>query len=641
MFSNYIALILATGFGFRTFAAPAGEVIDPLKLNQNTMRRLEQNKKAQEQKITQSSVFHDFKFADQFESSGIRFRHRAVDDAAKNWKPAHYDHGSGVAVADVDGDDKLDIYFVNQLGSNSLWRNLGGGKFENITEGAGVAMDGRISVAAAFADIDNDGRPDLFVTTVRHGNQLFRNLGGGKFEDVSESSGLGYVGHSSGAVFFDFDNDGLLDLFVTNVGKYTEEARGAGGFFLAYTNAFGAHLEPERYEQSILYKNLGGARFKDVSREMNLLHSHWSGEAVASDVNDDGFTDLYVLSMQGDDRYYENQGGKKFVEKTAAYFPRSPWGAMGAKFFDYNQDGRTDLYLTDMHSDMTGAQTTAGKRDFTDKFEKAKSDPWCSMEWSDAFLQGASNNIFGNAFYVRQPDGHFTEMSAQIGAETYWPWGPSVGDLNADGFEDIFVTAGMGYPFRYGVNSVLLNEAGQKFVDAEFVVGVEPRKNGVDIEYFTLDCSGEDKDHTLCHHKKGIVRVMGSTSSRSSAIFEIDDDGDLDIVTNEMNDRPQVFVSDLASRKKVNFFKVKLVGTKSNRDAFGARVTVSAGGREWHRVNDGKSGYLAQSVMPLYFGLADATKIESVRVRWPSGKEQEITRDLEPNRTLTITEPRD
>ena len=294
-----------------------------------------------------------------------------------------------------------------------------------------------------------------------------------------------------------------------------------------------------------------------------------------------------------------------------------------------------------MHSDMTGAQTTSGKRDFTDKFEKVKSDPWCSVEWSDAFLQGASNNIFGNAFYVRQAGGKFTEMSAAIGAETYWPWGPSVGDLNADGFEDIFVTAGMGYPFRYGVNSVLLNEGGRKFVDAEFVVGVEPRKNGIDIEYFILDCSGADKDHTLCHHKKGIVRVMGSTSSRSSAIFDLDNDGDLDIVTNEMNDRPRVLVSDLASRKKLKFLKVKLVGTKSNRDALGARVAVSAGGREWHRVNDGKSGYLAQSVMPLYFGLADAAKLERVRVRWPSGKEQEITRDLDLNQLLTITEPRD
>jgi enediyne biosynthesis protein E4 len=635
------AAIVLIGATVAVFGAPAEQVIDPLKLNANTMRRLEQNKKAQQQKIAKSVTFHDFKFDDKFEASGITFRHRAVDDAAKNWKPAHYDHGSAVAVADIDGDGKLDLYFVNQLGTNMLFRNLGGGKFEDMTARAGVGMPGKISVAAAFGDIDNDGRPDLFVTTARMGNRMFRNVGGGKFEDVTETAGVGHVGHSSGAVFFDFNNDGLLDLFVTNVGNYTEEARGAGGFYLAYQDAFKAHLEPKRYEQSILYRNEGGGKFRDVSKEMNLVHSAWSGEAAACDVNEDGFVDLYVLSMQGDDNYYENQGGKRFVEKTAQYFPKTPWGAMGVKFFDYNLDGKFDLYVTDMHSDMTEAQTKAGKREFSDKFEKDKSDGWCSVEWSDAFLQGASNNVFGNAFYVRQANDKFAEMSSQTGTETYWPWGPSVGDVNADGYEDIFVTAGMGYPFRYGVNSLLLNEGGQRFVDAEFVLGIEPRKNGVDIEYFTLDCSGADKDHALCRHKKGLVKVLGSTSSRSSVIFDVDDDGDSDIVTNEMNDRPQVLISDLAARKKINFLKVRLVGTKSNRDGLGAKVSAFGGGKAWHRLNDGKSGYLAQSSAPIYFGFGDAERIDRVEVTWPSGKKQEITQGLDLNRVLEVTEPRD
>jgi enediyne biosynthesis protein E4 len=622
-------------------AAAGEQIIDPLKLNANTLRRLEENKKTQQQKVAKSTVFHGFKFQDRFEASGITFRHKAVDDAAKNWKPAHYDHGSGMAVADVDGDARLDIYFVNQLGANALFRNLGGGRFADITTQAGVAMEGKISVAAAFGDIDNDGRPDLFVTTARMGNQLFRNAGGGKFEDVTAAAGVGHVGHSSGAVFFDFDRDGLLDLFVTNVGKYTQEERGAGGFYLAYEDAFKAHLEPRRYEQSILYRNLGGGKFRDVSKEMNLLHSAWSGEAVACDVNEDGFADLYVPSMQGDDKYYENQGGKSFVEKTAQIFPKTPWGAMGVKFFDFNLDGRFDLYVTDMHSDMTGVQTTAGKRDLSEKFEKVKSEAWCSMEWTDEFLQGASNNIFGNGFYVRQADGEFMEMSDRTGTETYWPWGPSVGDVNADGYEDIFVTAGMGYPFRYGINSLLLNERGRRFVDAEFVLGVEPRRNGVDIEYFTLDCSGADKEHSLCRHKKGLVKVLGSTSSRSSVIFDLDDDGDLDLMTNEMNDRPQVFISDLAARKKINFLKVRLVGTKSNRDGLGAKVSVFGGGQGWHRMNDGKSGYLGQSSAPLYFAFGDVSRIDRLEVAWPSGKKQEITSGLELNRLLEITEPRE
>src|SRR5207253_10933239 len=154
-------------------------------------------------------------------------------------------------------------------------------------------------------------------------------------------------------------------------------------------------------------------------------------------------------------------------------------------------------------------------------FDKQKSDAWCAVEFSPAARQRASHSIFGNAFYQNEGHGRFTEVSAKLGAETYWPWGISVADLNADGYEDIFVAAGMGYPLRYGINSVLLNEFGQKFFDAEFLLGIEPRPGGrIDKDYFVLDCSGEDKDHPLCRGLSGKVPVKGVLSSRSSAIFD-------------------------------------------------------------------------------------------------------------------------
>ncbi|PYI80040.1 MAG: hypothetical protein DME26_22415, partial [Verrucomicrobia bacterium] len=227
-------------------------------------------------------------------------------------------------MADVDGDGWLDLYFVSQIGGNQLWRNRGNGTFENITAGAGVGLEDRVCVAAAFADIDNDGKPDLFVTTVRMGNVLFKNLGGGRFQDISKEAGLDYVGHSSGIVFFDFDKDGLLDLFVANVGRYTSDGKGRGGFYLGLPDAFSGHLYPERVEQSILYKNMGGGKFKDVSAAMNLQDKSWSGDATFCDLNQDAYPDLYVLNMQGDDHYYENVQGKRFEEKTSAYFPKTP-----------------------------------------------------------------------------------------------------------------------------------------------------------------------------------------------------------------------------------------------------------------------------------------------------------------------------
>jgi hypothetical protein len=426
-----------------------------------------------------------------------------------------------------------------------------------------------------------------------------------------------------------------------NVGIYTTNEKGRGGFYLAYQDAFEGHLHPERSEQSILYQNLGGGRFKDVSKELDLQHRGWSGDASFADLNQDGYPDLYVLNMQGDDKFYENDKGKGFRERTAAYFPKTPWGAMGIKFFDWNLDGLMDLFVTDMHSDMTDAQTKFGKTKFIAQFEKVKSDPWCSTEWNDAFLQGASNNVFGNAFYQNQANGKFVERSDQIGAETYWPWGISVADFNADGFEDVFVTGGMGHPFRYGINSLLLNDAGKRFLDTEYVLGVEPRKdNRVAKEWFTLDCSGADKTNALCYHKKGTVGVLGATTSRSSVAIDLDEDGDLDIVTNEQNDHPMVLISNLSAKRQLHYLKVKLVGTVSNRDGLGATVKVHSGPKTYTHYHDGKSGYLAQSAMPLYFGLADASKIERIEVLWPSGKQQTITEGISANTLLTITETR-
>ena len=192
--------------------------------------------------------FIDFRFRDRIDESGIQFRNRVVEDAGITYKAVHYDHGNGIAVADVDGDGLYDIYFVNQAGANELWRNLGDGRFEDLTRTAGVGVSDRISVAASFTDIDNDGDPDLYVTAVRDGNILFENVGNGQFRNITASSGLGYEGHSSGAVFFDYDRDGLVDVYVTNVGQYTstEKLRARHGpvdytFYDGLPEAFGGN----------------------------------------------------------------------------------------------------------------------------------------------------------------------------------------------------------------------------------------------------------------------------------------------------------------------------------------------------------------------------------------------------------------
>ena len=590
---------------------------------------LRHRKEEQEKQALEYKPFHDFKFVDRLPESGITFKNSVTDDSKKNYKANHYDHGNGLAVADVDGDGLYDIYFVNQMGCNELWRNLGGGRFENITEQAGVGLCGQISVAASFADVDNDGKPDLFVTTVRHGNHLFHNLGNGKFSDITEQAGLNYSGHSSGAVFFDYNRDGLLDLFLSVVGRYTTDEKGDGGYYIGLPDAFAGQLHPDRNEPCKLYKNLGNNRFQDVTKTSGITTCGWNGDASFVDLNDNGYPDLYILNMQGNNHFYENVNGDHFVDKTDQYFPKTPWGAMGIKFFDFSNDGLMDLLVTDMHSDMSYDLSY-------DEYPQEKSKS--VMMWADSFMVGHEKSIFGNAFYKNLGNGKFEEISDKIGVESYWPWGVSVDDLNADGYQDIFISAGMSYHFRYGINSLLLNDAGKRFLDSEFVLGVEPRRGEQTVvPWFDVDCSGADATHRDCKGFDGKFTVLSSVSSRSSAIFDLDNDGDLDIVTNNFNLPPQIFISDLAERRKISYLKIKLVGSKSNREGLGAKVTVSAGNLKMTKVQDGKSGYLSQSDLPLYFGLGDAKQVDSIEVLWPSGLKQTVPH-AEPNGIMEIVE---
>jgi len=597
---------------------------------------LDPRAKAQLATAAEFGVFNQFSFSDHIRESGITFQHRVVEDAAKTYKAVHYDHGTGLAVADVDGDGLLDVLFVNQVGGNELWRNTGGGKFENITEQAGIAMSDRISVAASFADIDNDGDPDLYITAVRSGNKLFENIGGGRFRDITESSGTGIKAHSSGVVFFDYDRDGKLDMFVSNVGQYTSElvreARHGDieyTFHDGYEDAFSGHLIPQRTENSVLFRNLGENRFEDVTAAVGLEDGSWSGDASAADLNGDGWPDLYLLNMQGHDQYFENQQGERFINRSREIFPKTSWGAMGIRIFDWNNDGLMDVFVTDMHSDMS--------EHIGPDMEHHKSD----IKWDEDHLRSGGQSIFGNSFFQQKADGSFEEISDRIGVENYWPWGLSTGDLNADGYQDAFITSSMNYPFRYAVNSLLLNDQGKRFRDAEFILGVEPRKNRETAKaWFQLDCDGADATNSFCENRSGTVEVWGALGSRSSAMFDLDEDGDLDIVTNEFNSEPMVLISNLTEKKPgLKFLKVRLQGTRSNRDGIGARVEVRTDRGSYVQVNDGKSGYLSQSQMPLYFGLGDAKEIREVQVTWPSGAEQRLSSGLGMNTLLQISEP--
>lgn len=609
-----------------TVVAKPNSVLDPTWMNQRKTEQLATSE--------QFKIFHDFEFTDRLPQSEIDFVHKIVNDSGKEYVANHYDHGNGVAVADVDQDGLLDIYFTTQIGSNQLWHNLGNGKFEDWTARAGVALEKPIGVSASFADIDNDGDPDLYATSTRGGNFLFENDGTGIFTDITAQSGLQYNGHSSSATFFDFNRDGLLDIFLTNVGNFTTEEIGEGGYYRGHKAAFARHLFPSQAEQSILYKNTGNNKFVDVSKAVELTDKSWSGDAHVTDLNEDGWPDLYIINMQGHDEYYENKEGKKFVRKSRDLFPATPWGAMGIGIFDQNNDGHMDVLVTDMHTDMWD-------KDLFIEYlpEKEKSKVAQEKKMPPHYLDTDGNHILGNALFQNNGDGTFKEISDEVGAENFWPWGLSVGDLNADGYEDVFIASSMNLGFRYAINSVLLNNQGEGFLDSEFILGVEPRRAGrTAIPWFELDCDGKDRDHEACDERTGLVQVWGALGSRSSVLFDYDNDGDLDIITNDFNSEPLVLESDLTKQKSIRFLKVRLIGSKSNRDGLGAKVVLQAGDRQFIRFHDGKSGYLSQSSMPLYFGLDNQEVIDKIEIDWPSGKKQTVAGPIKTNQTLTIKE---
>jgi enediyne biosynthesis protein E4 len=206
-------------------------------------------------------------------------------------------------------------------------------------------------VGATFADFDNDGHQDLYVTSTRGGNVLFRNLGNGTFKDVTKEAGLACVAHSQTAVFFDFDNDGLLDLFVTNTAQWTLQAYDqAAHYFPGLPDFWDMAGSP--IEHNILYRNNGDGTFTDVTAKSGLAGKGWGGDVAVFDYNDDGYLDLLVTNMFGASQLYRNNRDGTFTDVTKEVLGKTSWGAIGSKVFDFNNDGRLDLLMVDMHSDM-------------------------------------------------------------------------------------------------------------------------------------------------------------------------------------------------------------------------------------------------------------------------------------------------
>jgi len=570
-------------------------------------------------------------FEESAEAAGIGFRMNFLPrEQGERFRINLYDHGAGLAVGDYDGDGREDIYFLNQLGPNALYRNLGKGSFVDVTAKAGVALGDRISVGATFADYDNDGRADLFVTTTRGGNVLWRNRGDGSFEDVTTAAGVAHVGHSQAPVFFDFDNDGDLDLYLTNTARWTTDVFDSVARNFEGKPDLGS-LMTSAEESNVLYRNNGDGTFTDRTRSAGLRGRGWAGDVAVFDYDEDGFLDLFVPSMFGRGQLYRNSGAGTFSDVTEASLGRTPHGAIGAKVFDYDGDGRLDLYVVDMHSDMwmgadaqhrslATATLTQHQRFLSPMGPTAneKAERFAETQRAMFATEGEQYDalLFGNALYRNLGGGKFTETAVAAGLETLWPWGAATGDYDNDGDEDVFIASGMGYPFYYWPNHLMMNNGSGSFEDRAAALGVEPPAGGTYLD-------------------ERIGGQPAARSSRSAATGDFDGDGRLEIVTNNFNDGPYYFANRFAPR---NYVTLRLTGTSSNRDAIGAVVRLQAGATTMVRQVSPAGGYLSHSSRVVHFGLGDRMKIDRIEIRWPRGIVQTM-RDPAINRLHQIREP--
>jgi hypothetical protein len=557
--------------------------------------------------------------------AGLEFRNTFLrGEQGENFKINLYDHGSGVAVSDFDGDGHDDVYLVNQLGTNALFRNKGDGTFVDVTAAAGVGVGDRICVAAAFADADGDGDPDLLVTSTRGGNLYFENLGGGKFRDATKEAGLGLVGHSESAAFFDADGDGDLDLLVTNTAKWTLESYNDRLHYYSGKATLADLIASDR-EWNVFYRNDGKGRFTDATAEAGLKGSGWGGDVAVLDTDDDGDLDLFVCNMFGSSTLYRNDGKGRFADVTRETLGRTSWGAVGVRAFDYDGDGRLDLFVADMHSDMWMPSSfdpakVEEKAKYASFLARGVALGMATAEDERQFEYQANVNreevLFGNTLFRNRGGGGFEETSGRAGAETFWPWGAVEGDYDGDGAVDVYVPSGMGHPFFYWRSPLLRNRGDGTFEDVCRAAGTEPPPGGALSE-------------------EAIAGHPAPRSARCAATADFDEDGRLDLVVGLFNDRALLYRNVSPPR---HWCALRLVETRGRRDAIGALVRLTAGGRTQVRQVQAAGGYLSQSSNRLHFGLGAAATVDRVEIRWPGGLVQTV--QAPPvDAITTITEP--
>lgn len=531
----------------------------------------------------------------------------------------YYYNGGGVALGDVNNDALVDVFFSGNQVKNKLYLNKGNLQFEDISEQANVQGESDWNTGAVMADVNGDGLLDIYVCAVVgiNGfggyNELYINNGDLTFTEKAQEFGLDFESYSSSATFFDYDLDGDLDMYLLNHAVHTQESYGK------------ADLRFQRnYETGDKLLRNDNNKFVDVSEEAGIfggINGYGLGLAV-SDFNVDGYPDIYVGNdFHEDDYYYLNNGDGTFTESIKDYFGHTSRFSMGNDVADINHDGLPDLISLDMLPEEE-VPLKASEGDDNVQVQKIRVQDY-----------GYHYQFTRNMLYVNQEDGHFMETALLSGvAATDWSWSALFGDYDQDGHQDLFVANGI--PKRPNDLDFI------KFISSGQIQNKINNTKLVDQKALNMIPSGVTQNYIF----KGDGELgFGNESqhwisndtlvSGASAYGDLDNDGDLDLVVNNLNQEAKVYRN--KTNDSQNFLKVKLQYRDKNTFGIGSKVYAYVNNQLQFKELMPMRGFQASSEPILHFGLGNLQVVDSLKIVWPDKTYQTVS-NIKVNQTLTV-----
>jgi hypothetical protein len=567
---------------------------------------------SKETKKEQTTIFNQISHT----SSGIDFKNTLIENDSINYFTYSYLYmGGGVSVGDINNDGLSDLYFTGNQVSNKLFLNKGNLKFEDITEKAGVSGSKDWQTGVTMADVNNDGFLDIYSSVSgKFGdkkNQLFINNKDNTFTEQAEKFGLADTGNSVNATFFDYDNDGDLDIYVANYPPLK---------FNSPTFVYELKMRNVKENESDhLYRNDGNT-FTNVTEQAGIKSFGLSLSATVGDLNNDGWQDLYVSSdFSSPDLLYINQKDGTFKEVIKKATAHTAFYGMGVDIADFNNDGNLDIFQVDMDAKSNRRQ----------KANMASMNP--DLFWG-VVNAGFHYQYMQNCFQVNSgvfKDGipYFSNVSRITGtSSTDWSWGPLMADFDNDGNKDLFITNGT----RREVNNRdYFKKLEKANLDMSRSLEMSMQIPSEKIDNFIFENKG-DLNFEKANKKWGIEY---EGFSNGAVYADLDNDGDLEIITNNIDDYASVFEN--KSADKSNFLKVSFKSDSSNKFGLGNRVYVKTADKTQMQELTLTRGFQSSVAPELHFGLGEITKIEEVKVVWQNGNIQ-VLKNVIVNQNLVF-----